>query len=67
MKIVKNVLILLFISFCSSCKVHLNDYYSGIVVNERGYPVEKVFIKEYILNNSSNETLETLTNTNGFF
>jgi len=67
MKIIKNIVLLILISSLNSCKVHLNDYYSGIVVDELGYPIDSVSIKEYISDKSSIKILDTLTDSKGFF
>jgi len=48
----------------TSCGVHLNDYYSGIVLDELERPIQSVLIKEDIAEEYS---IKTLTDKHGFF
>lgn len=48
----------------NSCGENLNNYYSGIIVDELGRPVQSVLVKEDIAEKYSNKTL---TDSNGFF
>ncbi|WP_156907012.1 carboxypeptidase-like regulatory domain-containing protein [Epilithonimonas caeni] len=54
----------IFLTFFLACSEKINDYYSGIVVDELGRPVQNVLIREDYVGNNKNKTL---TDKNGFF
>ena len=49
---------------CNSCRLPLNSYYSGIILDELERPVKSVLVKEDIVEKYS---IKTLTDKNGFF
>ena len=65
MKIAKNVLIILLLSLSTSCSIHINDYYSGIVVDEFGLPIEGVSVT--VIENLDEYSQKSITDENGFF
>ena len=54
----------IFLTFFLACSEKVNDYYSGIVIDELGRPVKDVLVREDYLGNNGNKTL---TDKNGFF
>lgn len=64
MQTIKYLLILLLVSAINSCRIHINDYYSGIVIDELGEPIEEVIIKEAIIGKNAKKVI---TDKNGFF
>lgn len=65
MKIIKYILIILLINFNTSCRIHYNDYYSGIVVDESGLPIEGVSVT--VIENLDEYSQRSITDKNGFF
>jgi len=63
MKAINVILIILTTSF-SACSIHFNDYYSGIIIDEFGLPIEGVSIKE---NSIDVDLKRSITDKNGFF
>ncbi len=51
----------LLLMFFSACSEKINDYYSGIVIDELGRPVEGALVE------IDNQDLRTITDKNGFF
>ncbi len=54
----------IFLRFFTACSEKINDYYSGIVVDELGRPVKNALVREDYFGNNGNKTL---TDKNGFF
>lgn len=54
----------IFLTFFSACSEKINDYYSGIVIDELGRPVQNAIISEDYFGNNGNKTL---SDKNGFF
>lgn len=56
---------ILLIALFTSCRgTHVNNYYSGFVVDESGNPVDSVLIKEDVSEEYANKTL---AGKNGYF
>lgn len=55
----------LLITLFASCRgTHVNNYYSGFVIDDSGNPVDSVLIKEDVSEEYANKTL---TGRNGYF
>ncbi len=58
------IFLLLILVLFYSCGIKFNDYYSGIVVDEFGKPLDSVLVKEDLVEEFS---IKTVTDSNGFF